>query len=78
MLVTIGVGTIIGVFLTIAVFALLMFFHVRFQMKDLLIALGALAFVAAVVTVLQNKQKKAGFKERLYESMEKVADLVTR
>ncbi len=77
-LVTMGVGVVVGVFLTVAVFVALMLFDVYPQMKDLLITLGALAFVAIVVVILQGSQKKKGFKEKLYESMEKVTDLVTK
>lgn len=77
-LVTMGVGVVVGVFITVAIFVALMLFDVYPQMKDLLITLGALAFVAIVVVVLQGSQKKKGFKEKLYESMEKVTDLVTK
>ena len=77
-LVTMGVGVIVGVFLTVAVFVGFMLFDVRPEMKDLLITLGSLIFVAIVVVILQNSQKKKGLKEKLYESMEKVTDLVTR
>ncbi len=77
-LVTMGVGVVAGVFLTVAAFAGLMLFDVYPQMKELLIVLAALTFVAVVVIVLQNSQKKKGFKEKLYESMEKVTDLVTK
>lgn len=77
-LVTIGVGAIVGVFATIAAFVLFMLFDIHPEMKDLLIALGAIAFIAIVVVMLQGGQKKSGFKEKLYESMEKVTDLVTK
>ncbi len=77
-LVTMGVGVIAGVFLTVAVFVGLMLFDIYPQMKELLIVLAALTFVAVVVVVLQNSQKKKGFKEKLYETMEKVTDLVTK
>ncbi len=77
-LVTMGVGVIAGVFLTVLVFVGLMLFDVYPQMKDLLVVLAALAFVAVVVVILQGSQKKKGFKEKLYESMEKVTDLVSK
>ncbi len=77
-LVTMGVGVIFGVFLTVATFVGLMLFGVHPEMKDLLITLGALVFVAIVVVVLQHSQKRKGLKEKVYESMEKVTDLVTR
>ena len=77
-LVTMGVGIVAGVFLAVAIFAGLMLFNVYPQMKELHIVLAALIFVAIVVVILQNSQKKKGFKEKLYESMEKVTDLVTK
>ncbi len=77
-LVTMGAGTLVGVFLTIALFVAFMLFDVRPEMKDLLIALGILLLVAVVVGLLMSSQKKAGFKEKLYESMEKVTDLIAR
>ncbi len=77
-LVTMGVGVIVGLFLTVAIFVALMLFGIQPVMQDLLITLAALAFVAVVVVMLQGAQKKKGLKEKLYESMEKVTDLVTR
>ena len=77
-LVTMGVGVVVGVFLTVAAFVGLLLFDVHPEMKDLLITLSAIAFVAIVGFVLQGAQKKKDFKEKLYESMEKVTDLVTR
>ncbi|MSR67689.1 hypothetical protein EXS65_02605 [Candidatus Peribacteria bacterium] len=77
-LVTMGVGVIVGLFVTVAIFVALMLFGIQPEMQDLLITLAALAFVAVVIVILQGAQKKKGFKDKLYESMEKVTDLVTR
>ncbi len=77
-LVTIGVGVLGGAFLTIALFAILDVFNIIPKLQDLGIALGSLAFVGVVLVVLQSTQKKSGFKEKLYESMEKVTDLIAR
>ncbi len=77
-LVTMGVGVVVGVFLTIAVFALLMLLDIHPELKDLGIALGILIFVGIVLFVLLGSQKKSGFKEKLYDSMEKVTDLISR
>ena len=77
-LVTIGIGILGGAFLTIALFAILILFGIHPELKDLGIALGSLAFVGVVLVILQSAQKKSGFKEKLYESMEKVTDLIAR
>lgn len=77
-LVTMGVGVVVGVFGTVALFVGLLLFDIQVSMQDMLVTLGALAFVAVVVAVLQGAQKKKGFKEKLFESMEKVTDLVTK
>ena len=77
-LVTMGVGVIVGVFLTISSFLGFMLFDVQPTMNELLVTLGSLAFIAIVVVILQGAQKKKGLKEKIYESMEKVTDLVTR
>ena len=77
-LVTLGAGMLFGIFCSIAGFLGLMLLDIHPEKKDLIIALGVLALVAVVIMLLQRTQKKSGFKEKLYESMEKVADLVTR
>ena len=77
-LVTMGAGVLVGVALTIATFVVFMLFDIHPEMKELLISLGSLIFVGVVVMVLMSSQKKAGFKEKLYESMEKVTDLIAR
>lgn len=77
-LVTYGVGILCGVFLTVAVFLGLMVLQIQPEMKDLGIVLGVIAGVALLAVVLQKSQKKSGFTEKLYESMEKVTDLVNR
>ncbi len=77
-LVTFGVGSIAGVFLAVAVFLGLILFRIRPEVKDLGIVLGVIAGVVILVALLQKTQKKSVFTEKLYESMEKVTDLVSR
>ncbi len=77
-LVTMGAGVIVGVFLSVVLLVSLMLFDVHPEMQDLLITLGALVFVGIVVIIMMKSQKKTGFKEKLYESMEKVTDLIAR
>ena len=77
-LVTFCVGILGGVFLAVAFFLALMLFRIQPQVNDLAIALGIIVFVAFLGVILQKSQKKSVFKEKLYESMEKVTDLVSR
>ncbi len=77
-MVTFGVGIIAGVFLAAAVLLGLMLFRIQPEMKDLGIILGVIAGVVLLVALLQKPQKKSAFTEKLYESMEKVTDLVSR
>ena len=77
-LVTLGVGIVAGVFLTVAVFLGLQLSHIRPEPKDLGIVLGVIAGIAFLGTTMQKKQKKAGFTEKLYDAMEKTKELVSR
>ncbi len=76
--VTFSSGIVAGVFLTTAVLLGLLLFNVRPEMKDLGIILGVIAGIAVLGLLLQKPQKKGMFTEKLYESMEKVTDLVSR
>lgn len=77
-LVSVGVGVLAGVFLAALLLVVGLLLDVQPTMDDLLIGLGVLLFVAIVVVILLKSEKKRGFKEKLYESMEKVTDLVSR
>ncbi len=77
-LVTFGVGILVGVFASIVFFLGLMLLKIQPEMKDLGIALGVIAGIAVLAMLLQKSQKKSGFTEKLYESMEKVTDLVSK
>lgn len=77
-LVTFGVGILAGVFVSVAFFLGLMLFRVEPEVSDLGIALGVILLVAFLGVILQKNQKKSVFKEKLYESMEKVTELVSR
>lgn len=77
-LVTFGVGILVGIFATIVFFLGLMLLQIEAEMKDLGIALAVIAGIAVLAMLLQKSQKKSGFTEKLYESMEKVTDLVSK
>ena len=77
-LVTFGVGILAGIALAVAVFLGLLLFRIQPEVKDLGIVLGVIAAIALLGIILQKHQKKSGFKEKLYESMEKMTDLVSR
>lgn len=76
--VTFGVGIIAGVFLAVAVFLGLMLFKIQPEVKDLSIVLGVIAGIVILGAMLQKPQKKSMLTEKLYESMEKVTDLISR
>ena len=77
-LVTFGVGIVGGVFVSAAALLAMMFFRVEPNMQDLATLIGVIAGVAVLGLLLQSAQKKPGMKDRLFESMEKVTDLIAR
>jgi Flp pilus assembly protein TadB len=76
-LVTFGMGILSGIFLTVLTIVVLAMFDVRPQDKDLLIVLGIFLVIAAVVVFILRMQRTQS-KQRLYESMEKITDLIMR
>ncbi len=77
-IVTFGVGIIAGVFLAVAIFLGLLLFRIQPAIQDLGIILAVIAGAVVLVALLQKTQKKDIFSEKLYESMEKVTDLISR
>lgn len=76
-LVTFGMGILAGIFLTVLTIVVLAMFDIRPQDKDLWVVLGIFLVVAAVLIVLLRMQRTQS-KQRLYESMEKITDLIMR
>jgi Flp pilus assembly protein TadB len=76
-LVTFGMGVLSGLFLFALLFLGLSMLAVRPTDKDLWTVVGVFAAVGIVLWVLLRAQRTAG-KQRLYESMEKMTDLITR
>jgi uncharacterized membrane protein YfcA len=76
-LVTFGVGILAGIFCTVLTFLMLSMLQVRPQDQDLLIVLAVFIIVTVVVGALIRTQRTKG-KQRLYDSMEKVTDLIAR
>lgn len=77
-LVTMGVGIIVGVFFTVAVFLALKLLNIQPEIKDLGIVLAVIAGVVILGIVLMKNQKKSGFTEKLFDAMEKTTDLISR
>lgn len=77
-LVTFGVGILAGVFLSAVALLGLLLFRIQVEVKDLSILLGSIAAVVILAMIILKTQKKAGLKEKLQESMEKVTELVSR
>lgn len=77
-IVTFGCGIVAGVFLTVAIFLGLILFSIQPEVKDLGIVLGVIAGIVVLGILLQKPQKKSALGEKLYESMEKVTDLISR
>jgi len=77
-LVTFGVGILAGIFLSAVALLGLLLFRIQVEVKDLSILLGSIAAVVILAIIILKTQKKAGFKEKLQESMEKVTELVSR
>ena len=77
-LVTFGVGIVAGIFLSAAALLGLLLFRIEVTVQDLSILLGSIAGVTILAVIVLKAQRKAGFKEKLQESMEKVTELVSR
>lgn len=77
-LVTMGVGTIVGVFFTVAVFLILKIINIQPEIKDLGIVLAVIAGIVVLGIALMKNQKKSGFTEKLFDAMEKTTDLISR
>jgi hypothetical protein len=76
-LVTFGVGVLCGIFL--AVVALLVLLLLKFEPKlfDVGIVVGVMLLLGVIVSVMQ-KMQMGSTKQKLYDSMEKITDLVSR
>lgn len=77
-IVTLGVGIVAGVFLTVLVFLGLLLFKIQPEVKDLGIVLGVILGIVVLAILLQKPQKKSALGEKLYESMEKMTNLISR
>lgn len=77
-LVTFGVGIIAGVFLAAITMLVLTVLRIQPEMKDYAIVLGVIVGVAILGVLLQKNQKKSTFTEKLFETMEKTTDLLSR
>jgi hypothetical protein len=77
-LVTFGVGVIAGIFISAAALLGLLLFRIQISVKDLSILLGGIGVVVVIAVIVLKTQRRAGFKEKLQESMEKVTELVSR
>jgi hypothetical protein len=78
MLVTFGVGIVAGVFFTVGVFLVFMLFRIQPEMKDLGIVLAVIGGVVLLAILLLRTQKKSVFADKLYESMEKLTDMISK
>lgn len=76
-LVTFGAGLVGGVFFTIVAFLGMALFDIRPENKDLFLIAASFLIIAVVIAILIRTQRSAG-KQRLYDSMEKVKDLILR
>jgi predicted permease len=76
-LVTLGTGTLLGVFAFAAIQAGLLWFGIELGMKELAIVLGSL-FALLLLVLLLGKAKRGNRSDRLVESMEKLSSLLTK
>lgn len=75
-LVVLGVGVLAGVALSAIVLLVLSLFKILPSQTELGITAGVIIAVGLLVWALLNVQKKAGMRQKFYESMEKMTDLV--
>ncbi|HRH92906.1 MAG TPA: hypothetical protein PKV72_00050 [Candidatus Peribacteria bacterium] len=76
-LVTFGVGVLCGVFLAAVGLLVLLLLKIQPSVVDYGIAVGVMLVLGIIVSVLQRMQL-GSTKQKLYDSMEKMTDLVSR
>lgn len=76
-LVTLGIGMLSGVFFFAVLQVALMLSSNPMEMKDLFVIIGVLAGLALMVTLLMN-MKKPNKGEKVVESIERVANFLTK
>lgn len=76
-LVTFGVGIICGIFLAVVGLLVLLLLKVQPTVTHYAIAVGIMLVLGVIVSVLQRMQL-GSTKQKLYESMEKMTDFVSR
>ncbi len=77
-LVSIGTGILVGVFASVVTALALSLLQVELTDTDLVILLAALIGVALLISILQRMQHRTSTKQKIYERMEKVTDLLRR
>lgn len=76
-LVTLGIGILSGVFLSAVALLAMSLVNIHPRNSDLMILVGAFVGIAILVSILQRIQG-ASTKQKVYEKMEKVTDLLSR
>jgi uncharacterized membrane protein YqjE len=76
-LVTFGVGIICGIFLALVGLMVLLLLNVQPTLTHYAIAVGIMLVLGVIVSVLQRMQL-GSTKQKLYDSMEKMTDFVSR
>lgn len=76
-LVTFGVGIICGIFLAVVGLLVLLLLKVQPTITHYAIAVGIMLLLGVIVSVLQRMQL-GSTKQKLYDSMEKMTDFVSR
>jgi predicted permease len=77
-LVSIGTGILFGVFCSVITALVLSLLKIDLNDMELGIILAALVGIILLVTILQRMQQKTSTKQKIYERMEKVTDLLRR
>lgn len=75
-IVSLGAGLLGGIAFSAILLLGLSFFNVLPSQTELGITAGVIVGVGFLAIALQNVQKKSGMRQKLYESMEKMTDLV--
>ncbi len=75
-LVCLGAGVLSGIAFSALLLLSLSFFKIQPTQTDLIVIAGVIVGVGVLAIALQNVQKKSGMRQKLYESMEKMTDLV--
>jgi hypothetical protein len=76
-LVTFGVGMLCGFFMTVVALFVLLMLKIQPSVVDYGIAVGVMLVLGVVISVMQKVQMSST-KQKLYDSMEKMTDLVSR